>query len=833
MSLNPKNGSPSNRIRAKSYLDTLGEDEINMELELDTSQWANLWMSCMSELRNGVTLKHCERRHSPIPTQFELTPYEMLMSDIAHKNWKLKKSKASNFINGELSIQTRKNAHQIIMEHIRSRPALVPTNRRHLKPAPPKKQSLHEVIMGEIKKPSSRALLRYSEVKERKTAFPVGNVLPDNFNSQIEKLNKMNDTYDNLEYCDSSHRRGNLRKSNSTAVSNSRNRISRENELLSIDQGLRPISISNVSSSSNNQQAIKTNHYPNINKNRLQLTEAPVLSDSESTDELGYENDSNDEAMLYNNHHCFEKFEKSTNESHSNDKHRYANKKFNSKYINHLEIDDAMDIVEQQDQNQMPRQRSKSSANHKKRVPLDDWNSSTNSNSTPTFSPRNKQNNNRNNNHNHNHFSQMTGQIYVNPAITESCGNILSQFNNGFEDFADEIDSEGRRYSSSSTGNFENGKERKSKNKKHKKDKNDKNRDDDYFKRSYTVHGLSSAARKLRRSFGKGSQKALDKISGKSSNSNSINSSSYTQEANSASWLSQNTEIISNQLNSNKNKSSQNRQTKPSANSSSSSISPDHFKNLSHKPLKKFTHKNSNRKYQEHLNQEKSVDLSKGPHNQAKNVTMHQLWAHPVECLSLKLGEVQQIRKTLTMGECEKFRHQKALHSNLVNGKICFVCKIRSFGMFVWRYQCPLCIQKICYKCLRKGYIFMQNKNNQSDNISNGSGSIFELANRKISFDEKDPSANKWFFDTPAHNIKIDMENSTSEKEFKNLKDGEFKICLDCAEMLCQIKNSSNETVKVAHAVNSQNRVRSVNNRETELSYQEKINILNRSKTRR
>ena len=63
-----------------------------------------------------------------------------------------------------------------------------------------------------------------------------------------------------------------------------------------------------------------------------------------------------------------------------------------------MEIDDAMDIVEQQDQNQMPRQRSKSSANHKKRVHLDDWNSSTNSNSTPTFSPRNKQNNNRNNN---------------------------------------------------------------------------------------------------------------------------------------------------------------------------------------------------------------------------------------------------------------------------------------------------------------------------------------------------------------------------------------------------------------------------------------------------
>lgn len=189
--------APQGALICGRGLDFLNKEEHDRHLELDTSQWASLWMQCMSELRNGVTLKHCERRHSPIPTQFEMTPYEMLMYDIQHKNWKLKKSPDS--ANGVISLATRRNAHQIIMEHIRSRPNLVPTNRRHLKPAPPKKQTLHEIIMSEIKKPSSRALLRYCEPKERPISpFPVGNVLPDNFNKQIQELEQLNDTYDNI-----------------------------------------------------------------------------------------------------------------------------------------------------------------------------------------------------------------------------------------------------------------------------------------------------------------------------------------------------------------------------------------------------------------------------------------------------------------------------------------------------------------------------------------------------------------------------------------------------------------------------------------------------------
>lgn len=80
-----------------------------------------------------------------------------------------------------------------------------------------------------------------------------------------------------------------------------------------------------------------------------------------------------------------------------------------------------------------------------------------------------------------------------------------------------------------------------------------------------------------------------------------------------------------------------------------------------------------------------------------------------------------------------------------------------------------------------------------------------------------DPKS-QYFYNLPAHSIKIDMENARSEKELKNLKHGEFKVCLDCADMLANIKDSSNETLKVAHAVQ-----------------EEKGNLdkINRSRTRR
>lgn len=78
------------------------------------------------------------------------------------------------------------------------------------------------------------------------------------------------------------------------------------------------------------------------------------------------------------------------------------------------------------------------------------------------------------------------------------------------------------------------------------------------------------------------------------------------------------------------------------------------------------------------------------------------------------------------------------------------------------------------------------------------------LDNLSLDSGEDMNQKNRWFYDLPAHSIKVDMQNSTSEKDFKNLKSGEFKLCLDCSDMLLNIKQSSNETVKVAHAVQEQ-----------------------------
>lgn len=53
---------------------------------------ARLWVQLMRELRHGVKLKKVqEREFNPLPTEFQLTPFEMLMQDIRARNYKLRK----------------------------------------------------------------------------------------------------------------------------------------------------------------------------------------------------------------------------------------------------------------------------------------------------------------------------------------------------------------------------------------------------------------------------------------------------------------------------------------------------------------------------------------------------------------------------------------------------------------------------------------------------------------------------------------------------------------------------------------------------------------------
>ncbi|XP_063307657.1 protein spire homolog 1 isoform X5 [Pelobates fuscus] len=116
--------------------------------DLQNADWALFWVQVMRDLRNGVKLKKVqERQYNLLPTEYELTPYEMLMDDIRFKRYTLRKVT----VQGDIPPRLKKSAHEIILDFIRSRPPLNPVSARKLKPTPPRPRSLHERILEEIK----------------------------------------------------------------------------------------------------------------------------------------------------------------------------------------------------------------------------------------------------------------------------------------------------------------------------------------------------------------------------------------------------------------------------------------------------------------------------------------------------------------------------------------------------------------------------------------------------------------------------------------------------------------------------------------------------------
>ena len=75
-------------------------------------------MQIIGELRRGVKLKKVECTYTP--TEFELTPYEMLMDDIRSRRFKLRKV----MVDGDIPPRVKKDAHALILEFIRGRPPL-------------------------------------------------------------------------------------------------------------------------------------------------------------------------------------------------------------------------------------------------------------------------------------------------------------------------------------------------------------------------------------------------------------------------------------------------------------------------------------------------------------------------------------------------------------------------------------------------------------------------------------------------------------------------------------------------------------------------------------
>ncbi|KAJ8281376.1 hypothetical protein GJAV_G00066940, partial [Gymnothorax javanicus] len=69
------------------------EDRCTADLDaLKHTDWARLWVQLMRELRQGVKLKRAqEQQFDPLPTEFRLTPFEMLMQDIRARKYQLRK----------------------------------------------------------------------------------------------------------------------------------------------------------------------------------------------------------------------------------------------------------------------------------------------------------------------------------------------------------------------------------------------------------------------------------------------------------------------------------------------------------------------------------------------------------------------------------------------------------------------------------------------------------------------------------------------------------------------------------------------------------------------
>ncbi|KAM4720670.1 protein spire homolog 2 isoform 1-T1 [Rhinophrynus dorsalis] len=136
---------------AKEMLMKLHVEETEPDglVNLQNTDWARLWVQLMRDLRHGVQLKKVrENTFNSLPTEYQLTPFEMLMQDIRARNYKLRKV----MVGGDIPPKVKKDAHEVILDFIRSRPPLKPVSHRNLPPLPTRQRSLHEKILEEIKK---------------------------------------------------------------------------------------------------------------------------------------------------------------------------------------------------------------------------------------------------------------------------------------------------------------------------------------------------------------------------------------------------------------------------------------------------------------------------------------------------------------------------------------------------------------------------------------------------------------------------------------------------------------------------------------------------------
>ncbi|XP_008184579.1 protein spire isoform X1 [Acyrthosiphon pisum] len=154
-------------LELSSFLDKLSDGTVSLrhrnstsaELStLDYSDWPNrrkwsilqarLWIQLIRELRRGVQLKKVDQRsHTGDEfVEYALTPYEMLMDDIRSRRYTLKRVTPP-----EIPARIQRDAHDAILEFIRSRPPLKSAAARKLAPRQQDKLSPREHLLECIK----------------------------------------------------------------------------------------------------------------------------------------------------------------------------------------------------------------------------------------------------------------------------------------------------------------------------------------------------------------------------------------------------------------------------------------------------------------------------------------------------------------------------------------------------------------------------------------------------------------------------------------------------------------------------------------------------------
>ncbi|XP_041375454.1 protein spire homolog 1-like isoform X2 [Gigantopelta aegis] len=132
----------------KQHLAKTSNDVVATVEELQRGDWAWLWVQVMRQLRHGVRLKKVEQiNFSQPPSEFEMTPFEMILDDIRSRRYTLQKI----MVNADYHPTVRNDAHTVILDFIRSRPPLRKVNDRKLKPKPVVAPGPIESLLNDIR----------------------------------------------------------------------------------------------------------------------------------------------------------------------------------------------------------------------------------------------------------------------------------------------------------------------------------------------------------------------------------------------------------------------------------------------------------------------------------------------------------------------------------------------------------------------------------------------------------------------------------------------------------------------------------------------------------